>query len=153
MPISFLAKGVWNHADDRANTDLSPDYLSHCSYGLFDPFITRLVRVAIKTRDRRYKTIHGDSVVLLGPLGSGKTSLFCRISIYASENNPTDSENTLPLPSMTTKVNIASITNAGVGKYTQGKESKRVIGKVIDIPGKIFDTRWDIIVQSEKLIL
>ena len=40
----------------------------------------------------------------------------------------------------TDKVNVASITNAGVGRFTQGRDATRVIGKMIDIPGKLNTT-------------
>ena len=33
-------------------------------------------RVFYKTKSRRALTIHGDSILLLGPCGSGKTVLF-----------------------------------------------------------------------------
>ena len=77
------------------------------------------LRVFLKTRDRRYHTIHGDSIVLLGPYGSGKTSLFYAISVFGNENHDKESEDTVPQMS-TDKVNVASITNAGVGRFTQG---------------------------------
>ena len=140
---SSVAKSVWNYVDDYPYIDLSPNYRFGCVYGFVIHNIISIVRVGIKTRDRRYKTIHGDSVVILGPYGSGKTSLFYKLSLYASQNNPDQSTETLPIPNVTSKVNIASITNAGVGEHSTGKASRRVLGKVIDIPGKLSSTRYE----------
>ena len=138
-----IAKGFWNYIDDCPYIDLSPNGRFSCAYGFNMFYFMCIVRVGLKTRDRRYKTIHGDSVVLLGPYGSGKTSLFYKLSLYASQNNPQQSEGTLPIPNVTSKVNIASITNAGVGEYSTGKASRRVLGKVIDIPGKLSSTEYE----------
>ena len=76
---------------------------------------------------------------MLGPYGSGKTSLFYAISVFGNENHDKESEYTVPQMS-TDKVNVASITNAGVGRFTQGRDATRVIGKMIDIPGKLNTT-------------
>ena len=93
------------------------------------------VRVFCKTRDRRYLTIHGDSIVLLGPCGSGKTSLFYIISVYANEESTREVSEQVPPQPNVSKVNIASITCASIGQDTDGKDPKRVIGKIVDLPG------------------
>ena len=99
------------------------------------------VRVFCKTRDRRYLTIHGDSIVLLGPCGSGKTSLFYIISVYANEESTREVTEQVPPQPNVSKVNIASITNAGVGRFTKGRDAKRVIGKIVDLPGQLASSR------------
>ena len=77
------------------------------------------------------------------PCGSGKTSLFYNISVYANEDSTIEVTQQVPPQAATTKVNIASITNAGVGRFTKGKDAKRVIGKIVDIPGKLGSSQWD----------
>ena len=41
-----------------------------------------VVRVFVKTGERRYHTIHGDSILLIGCCDSGKTALFYVVGIW-----------------------------------------------------------------------
>ncbi|KNB41279.1 hypothetical protein JH06_5669 [Blastocystis sp. subtype 4] len=81
------------------------------------------LRVFVKTGERRYHTIHGDSILLIGCCDSGKTALF-----YATQNQ-------FPETVTSIKENIASITCASINEDIGGKDPKRVIGKIVDIPG------------------
>ena len=76
------------------------------------------MRVFWKTRGRRAQTIHGDSLLLLGPCGSGKTSFF----YLATQDEVPETVTSL-------KENVASFTCAAE------LDSKRAAGKLVDFPG------------------
>ncbi|CBK20352.2 uncharacterized protein [Blastocystis hominis] len=77
-------------------------------------------RVFWKTRGRRAQTIHGDTILLLGPCDSGKTSFF-----YLT------TQEQVPQTVTSMKENVASFSCA----ESNEKESQKVLGKIVDFPG------------------
>lgn len=75
-----VATSIWNNVDDYPLNRLPHSCRTHISYNIIALF-NSIVRVFWKTRSRRARTIHGDSILLLGPCDSGKTSLFYMVLV------------------------------------------------------------------------
>ena len=86
------------------------------------------MRVFWKTRGRRAQTINGDSLLLLGPCGSGKTSFFYLVRARTSGNKQA-TQDEVPETVTSLKENVASFTCAAE------LDSKRAAGKLVDFPG------------------
>lgn len=86
------------------------------------------MRVFWKTRGRRAQTIHGDSLLLLGPCGSGKTSFFYLVRARTSGNKQA-TQDEFPETVTSLKENVASFACAAE------LDSRRAAGKLVDFPG------------------
>lgn len=86
------------------------------------------MRVFWKTRGRRAQTIHGDTILLLGPCDSGKTAFFYLVRARTSGNKQT-TQDEFPETVTSLKENVASFPCA------DSAEARKALGKLVDFPG------------------